>query len=112
MPPPRRRRVLRSRLVSPNRRLKARTDIQGSRSARSGSRLTAWAVVGRSAGQPDALDQPAAIRARLTCPAVGEQFALIPPAPAIAADVVADRRAACSDGSVEHRDDRPPQPLG
>src|SRR3954453_6412554 len=96
MPAPNKKRHLRSRLVSPSRRLNARYDMVGivHRTARPGLRafLTRRTEVRGPPGQADALDRRATARARLPRPAVDAELLLVLALQPRPADVVADAR--------------------
>src|SRR5437867_1617093 len=74
-------------------------------------RLAAWAEVRRAAGAADAHDGGAAAAARLAGAPVDAELVLVLAGQPLAADVIADRRAAPRDRAIQHGRDRPPQPV-
>src|SRR5262245_40930256 len=111
---PNRKRHFLSRLVSPSSRLNARYDIGGPPvlRGRGGGGLAARAVMRRPAAQADDGDRGAAARARLALAAVDAKLFLVAARLAVAADVVADGRAAPVDRLAQHLRDRLAQAVG
>src|SRR6516164_527194 len=109
MPAPNRKRHLRSRLVSPNRCLNARYDIihpsRPKASLRALGFLAPRTKMRGPSRQTNALDGPAAARARHPGSAVNTKLLLKFPLAAGGTDVIANAGATLIDGTVQNRND-------